>query len=92
MKLLLVLAGFFASRMMTGVAANPNSHLANMLNDHHQRLSAIEHQQQSWIHDNKGKCVVIEGNLQFDNNGVATGLGLVFGIASKKTGSWVQVA
>lgn len=66
---------------MTGIAANPNTHLANMLNEHHQRLTAVEHQQQAFILNTQGKSVMIQGNLLNDNKGEATGLGLVFGLA-----------
>ena len=48
---------------MTGVAQNPNTHLANMLNEHHQRITAIEHQQNFAVRDSNKNVRVAAGGL-----------------------------
>ncbi len=57
------------------------------------RLTNLEQSviQTKFIVDQSGVCQIIMGHLQYDNAGVATGLGDVWGMASFKTGSWVRL-
>ncbi len=44
----------------------------------------------TYVLDPSGECVVIIGDISADNTGASTGLSGA-GLASKKTGNWVQL-
>jgi hypothetical protein len=56
-----------------------------------QQVKALSADRTEYTVDESGVCQAIEGNLQFDNKGNATGLGNVWGLASFKTGAWVRL-
>ncbi len=78
---------------MTATAANPNTHLANTINDHEKRLAALETQQYHVTTDPTGKT----GDKNHGHAVYVTGYLMpicainAYGAASYRTGSWVQV-
>ena len=69
-----------------------NQWLANTIAQNRQAVAALSATQTTYTVDpNSGVCQGIQGNLQFDHKGNATGLGNVWGMASFKTGAWVRL-
>lgn len=74
-------------------ATNPNNDawLAQQLAAMKRDITALKAQRTQYVVDPSNVCQAIIGHLQFDHQGTSTGLGNVWGIASHKTGSWVQL-
>ena len=64
--------------------------LANQIAQLRADVAALKAQRTQYICTPAGVCVAIIGNLAADQNGVSTGL-TGWGIASHRTGSWVQL-
>jgi hypothetical protein len=74
---------------MPGVVPPPATFFIETLKRLDQRIRALETQQQMVFVDNNLVAQALAGNLQYDNEGVATGLGNVWGYAVKVNGVWV---
>lgn len=76
---------------MPATHGNNDRWLAQQLAQLKTDVAALKAQQTQYVVDTSGNCQAIVGHLQFDHQGNSTGLGNVWGLASHKTGSWVQL-